>query len=112
MSGLAAVLALVALTGCAASGGAVQAALAPRDHGLGPIPYKVGPLTVLLEAPVLVDQACRALMPPEARANRQLTYHGCYNPKTNTIISVADPYILLHEIKHHFEGTWHPPVSR
>jgi len=100
-----------ALAGCAASRGATLPALAPADHGLGPSPYTIGPLTVVIEAPWVVDQACRAAVAASGGpASRGLTYHGCYNPTTRTIISVADPHILLHELKHHFEGAFHPPV--
>ena len=32
---------------------------------------------------------------------------GCYLEDSHTIVSVADPYVLLHEFKHHFEGKFH-----
>jgi hypothetical protein len=34
--------------------------------------------------------------------------HGCYVPADRMIVSTADPYVLLHEFKHYFEGSWHP----
>ena len=34
--------------------------------------------------------------------------NGRYVPESETIVTVADPYVLLHELKRHFEGAWHP----
>jgi len=31
----------------------------------------------------------------------------CYVPADKMIVSVADHQVLLHEFKHHFEGTYH-----
>jgi hypothetical protein len=28
-------------------------------------------------------------------------------PADKMIVSIADPYVLLHEFRHHFEGAWH-----
>jgi len=47
---------------------------------------------------------CRLRSPLSAPTGR---IHGCYVPADRTIISTADPYVLMHEFKHYFEGAWH-----
>jgi hypothetical protein len=45
------------------------------------------------------------LRSPEAAANVRI--HGCYVPGDRMIVSTPDPYVLMHEFKHYFEGPWH-----
>ena len=87
------------LVGCAAS-------VPPRGtpQGLGPDPHRIGPLTILIRPQPEVDRLCR-LRYPSVPPNRRID--GCYAPEGETIITVADPYVLLHELRHHFEGAWH-----
>ena len=41
--------------------------------------------------------------------------HGCYVPAARMSVSTADPYVLMHELKHYFEGlalvVGHPALS-
>jgi len=90
-------LALVLLlTGCAT-------ATAPAWTLLGSSPYTIGPLTVhVLTSPRASCKLLGAVEPP----NRHI--RGCYDPVTRTIYTEPDWAILLHELKHYFEGNFHP----
>ena len=90
----------LALSGCATQG----AYLSGGQARLGVQPYEVGPITVVIRPQPEVEMICRlrgAKVPTTSRI------HGCYVPADQMIVSTADPYVLLHEFKHHFEGTWH-----
>ncbi len=92
----------VALLGCATERGAALSR--GDDPRLGPEPYRVGPVTVLIRPQPEVEFLCRLRLSNPERYQRVM---GCYLPDSKTIVSVADPYILLHEFKHHFENKWH-----
>ena len=91
-------LVLTALFGCRGTTG-----FPPPAAQLGPEPYRIGELRVWIRPPREVDILCRMVVdaPP------QVEIRGCFIPATKTIISVDDPYIILHELKHYFEGAWH-----
>ena len=89
------------LTGCAAQ----RPYLSAGDAGLGQNPYQIGPVTVVVRSQPEVEMICRLSAPSIAPANERI--QGCYVPKDKMIVSTPDPYVLLHEFKHHFEGGWH-----
>jgi len=66
--------------------------------------HRVGPLTVFVLPQPEAEFLCRLRL-PEVRRNRRVL--GCYLPDSQTIITVPDPYILIHELRHHFEGRFH-----
>jgi hypothetical protein len=88
------------LTGCATH----EAYLSAGQTQLGKPPYEVGPLTVVIRPQSEVELICRLRSPQASPAGR---VHGCYVPADKMIVSTADPYVLLHEFKHYFEGPWH-----
>jgi len=92
-------LALVS-TGCASPG----PYLSTGQIQLGHAPYQIGPVTVVIRPQPEVEMICRLRSPHTAPAGR---IHGCYVPADRMIVSTADPYVLMHEFKHHFEGAWH-----
>lgn len=94
-------LALLALvvSGCAG----VQYASSDQAR-LGPEPYRVGPVRVWLRPQEEVSFICRSAYPALVS---NMVVRGCYIEKQNAIVSIPDPYVLLHEFKHHFEGRWH-----
>jgi hypothetical protein len=97
------------LAGCAASGGVTPgASFGEASTGLerpaGPDPYQVGPVSVWLKPQPEVEFLCRLRGTAVRRDQRVL---GCYLADSRTIISVPDPYVLLHEFRHHFEGKFH-----
>ena len=65
----------------------------------------MGPVNVWIRPPAEADFLCRLCLRNVPRSAWVL---GCYLPDTQTIIAVADPYILAHEFRHHFEGPFHP----
>ena len=69
------------------------------DLGSGPS-YDVGPLTVLVLPPDKVAWECG-----------YPTATGCYQADQHRIVTVPDPYVLIHEFKHYFEGPWHSPLA-
>ncbi len=89
------------LAGCAAHGPYLSAG----EAHLGSNPYQIGSLTVVVRSQPEVELICRLRAPSIAPANVRI--HGCYVPKDRMIVSTPDPYVLLHEFKHHFEGGWH-----
>ncbi|MBI2527230.1 MAG: hypothetical protein HYV93_14755 [Candidatus Rokubacteria bacterium] len=118
-AGQAALLALSALVvaGCATTGPDPRHGtefLVPPDEQLTPAAaglkgdlYRIGPLRVLIRPQPEVDFLCRlrSTMGLERRPTGRI--HGCYLPGENVVVSTPDPYALLHELKHHFEGHWH-----
>jgi hypothetical protein len=64
----------------------------------------VGPVTVVIRPQAEVELICRLRSAHRAPGR----IHGCYVPADRMIVSTADPYVLLHEFKHYFEGSWHP----
>ena len=93
-------LALVS-AGCASQAGPY---LSTGQSQLGQSPHQIGPVTVVIRPQPEVEMICRLRSPQTAPAGR---IHGCYVPADRMIVSTADPYVLMHEFKHHFEGTWH-----
>jgi Zn-finger nucleic acid-binding protein len=89
------------LPGCAAHGPYLSAGAA---H-LGSDPYEIGPVTVVVRPQPQVELICRLRAPSVAPSNVRI--QGCYVPKDRMIVSTPDPFVLLHEFKHHFEGGWH-----
>jgi len=87
-------------SGCASQG----AYLNERPTSLGKAPYQVGPVTVLIRSQPEVELICRLRSPQEAPDGR---IQGCHVPADKLIVSTQDPYVLMHEFKHHFEGPWH-----
>jgi hypothetical protein len=93
-------LALVS-TGCASQAGPY---LSTGQSQLGQSPHQIGPVTVVIRPQPEVEMICRLRSPQTAPPGR---IHGCYVPADRMIVSTADPYVLMHEFKHHFEGAWH-----
>jgi hypothetical protein len=92
-------LALVS-TGCASQG----AYLSTEQTQLGQSPHQIGPVTVVIRPQAEVDMICRLRGSQSGPSGR---VHGCYVPADKMIVSTADPYVLMHEFKHYFEGAWH-----
>ena len=92
-------LALVS-TGCASHG----PYLSTGQTQLGSSPHQIGPVTVVIRPQPEVEMICRLRSPQAARTGR---IHGCYVPADKMIVATPDPYVLMHEFKHHFEGAWH-----
>lgn len=91
-------LALVS-TACASQG----PYLSTGQTQLGRSPYQIGPVTVVIRPQPEVERICRL------RSSHTVDgpVHGCYVPADQLIVSTADPYVLMHEFKHYFEGAWH-----
>ena len=51
-----------------------------------------------------MELICRLRSAESAPSGR---IHGCYVPADKLIVTTADPYVLMHEFKHYFEGPWH-----
>ena len=95
----------LALSGCATQGGYLSTGNAQREReSLIGKAYEIGPVTVLIRPQPEVELIC-LLRGGKASATARI--HGCYVPSEMLIVSTADPYVLLHEFKHHFEGEWH-----
>ncbi len=97
-----------ALSGCATVGRApADTSLAMAEVRLpdGSTGYKVGSLTVVIADAQTVDRECRfqglATFKPEVQVR------GCYIPGRQRLYSTPDPYVLLHEFKHHIDGHFH-----
>ena len=95
-----AALSLTAVTGCAAQ----SAYLNEGPTALGKPPYQIGPVTVVIRPQAEVEMICRLRSSQGAPDGR---IHGCYVPADRLIVSTADPYVLMHEFRHYFEGPWH-----
>ena len=93
------VLAL-ALSGCATQGGYLSTGQALLDGDT----YKVGPITVLIRPQPEVELICKLR---GAKVSTTVRIYGCYVPADKMIVSTANHHVLLHEFKHHFEGTYH-----
>ena len=100
---------LLALAGCASTSALAQGAphgqaSTTLERPMGPEPHKVGPVNVWLRPQPEVEFLCRLRLPAMRRDQRVM---GCYLADSRTIISVADPYVIMHEFRHHFEGRFH-----
>lgn len=97
---------ILAIAGCATAQAPGMPAQAAFGSGGPPAmdPYKVGPITVWLRPQPEVEFLCRLRL---ANVGPERQVMGCYLPDTHTIIAVADPQVLLHEFRHHFEGKFH-----
>jgi len=96
---------VLALSGCATQGGYLSTGPTQRERdALGGQAYEVGPITVLIRPQPEVELIC-LLRGGKVSATARI--QGCYVPGDRLIVSTADPYVLLHEFKHHFEGRWH-----
>ena len=91
--------AIVLLGACAP-----RAGVGPRDVALGAEPYGVGALTIWIRPQTEVEILCRMAHPALPRDRHVL---GCYLEETRTIVSIDDAWVLMHELKHFFEGRWH-----
>lgn len=87
-------------TGCSSHG----PYLSTGQTQLGQSPHQIGPVTVVIRPQPEVEMICRLRSAQRAPGGR---IHGCYVPADRMIISTADPYVLMHEFKHYFEGAWH-----
>lgn len=90
----------VVSTGCASHG----PYLSTGQTHVGQSPHQIGPVTVVIRPQPEVEMICRlrsAHVVPGGRV------HGCYVPVDKMIVSTEDPYVLMHEFKHYFEGAWH-----
>lgn len=67
--------------------------------------HQVGPVRVLLRAQPEVEFLCRLQIQQQRTSAGRIL--GCYVPREQAIISTPDPYVLLHEFKHYFEGPFH-----
>ena len=74
------------------------------DRQLGTGPFQVGPVNVWVRPQPEVEFLCKLRLPAVAKNKRVI---GCYLADSRTIISVADPYVIMHEFRHHFEGRFH-----
>ena len=90
----------VVLSACASASSA-----RPGATTASPDFYQVGPLRVLLRPQPEVEFLCRLRAQHQAMPNGRVL--GCYEPSALTIISTPDPGVLLHELKHYFEGPFH-----
>lgn len=86
------------------AGCAEQTYLSANQLGLGREPYRIGSLTVWIRPQPEVEFLCRLRSPGIPQNHR---VNGCHLPNEQTIIAVEDPYVLLHELRHYFEGAWH-----
>jgi hypothetical protein len=89
------------LAGCAGQ----RPYLNAGEARVGQNPYQIGPVTVVVRSQPEVEMICRLRAPFIAPANVRI--QGCYVANDRMIVSTPDPYVLLHEFKHHFEGDWH-----
>ncbi len=62
-------------------------------------------MRVLLRPQPEVEFMCRLQIQQRRTPGGQIL--GCYVPLEQAIISTPDPYVLLHEFKHYFEGPFH-----
>ena len=92
---------LVLMAGAGAVGGPSAAA---AQETSGERYQRVGPLTVFVLPQPETEFLCRLRLPELGRTQRVL---GCYLPDSQTIITTPDPHVLLHELRHHFEGSFH-----
>jgi len=67
--------------------------------------YQVGPLRVLLRPQPEVEFMCRLHAQQQTTPSGRIL--GCYLPRERAIISTPDLHVLLHELKHYFEGSFH-----
>jgi hypothetical protein len=67
--------------------------------------FQVGPVRVLLRPQPEVEFMCRLQTQQQTTPAGRIL--GCYVPREQAIISTSDPYVLLHEFKHYFEGPFH-----
>jgi hypothetical protein len=86
------------------SGCAGRQDLGPASQPAGRTSYRVGPLHVLIRPQQEVEMICRLRALGNIREGR---VQGCYVPEDNMIVSTPDPYVLLHEFRHFFEGAFH-----
>ena len=87
------------LAGCTA-----QSGLGARALSLGEEPYCIGELRIWIRPQAEVDVLCRMSRPDLPRNGHAL---GCYVAGTRTIVTIDDAWVLMHELKHYFEGRWH-----
>lgn len=98
---LASLMVIMGLTSCAMD--------QSRDTfllGVGP-EYRIGPIEVIIGTKTDVQRLCRWR---PSRPYEQI--YGCYQKDRgglgrHRIVTVEDPYVVLHEFKHYFEGRWH-----
>jgi len=91
------------LAGAMLAAGACAAPTHERDAQLGGDPFRIGELRVMIRPPREVDILCRMAQ----NAPPQVEVLGCYIETSKLIIAIDDPYVILHEMKHYFEGAWH-----
>jgi hypothetical protein len=95
----------LALSGCATEVAYLSTGPSQREpRTFGGQSYEVGPVTVLIRPQQEVEMIC---LLRGGRVSATARIHGCYVSGERLIVSTADPYVLLHEFKHHFEGAWH-----
>ena len=83
---------------------ATRAGVGPQVVRLGAEPYGVGALTIWIRPQAEVEILCRMAQPGLPRDRHVL---GCYMEASRTIVSIDDAWVLMHELKHFFEGRWH-----
>jgi hypothetical protein len=93
-----ALAAVVLFTACTTTG------VGPQLVNLGAEPHCVGELKIWIRPQAEVDVLCR-IAQPAAPTDRRIL--GCYIEDTRTIVSIDDAWVLMHELKHFFEGRWH-----
>jgi hypothetical protein len=76
----------------------------PQVVNLGLEPYCVGELKIWIRPQEEVDVLCRMAQPTFPWDRHIL---GCYIDETRTIVCIDDAWVLMHELKHFFEGGWH-----
>lgn len=94
------IVAIAALgAACASSAG-----VGPAVVGFGEPPYPVGRLQIWIRPQPEVEILCRMARSDQPSTHRIL---GCYLAETRTIIAIDDAWVVMHEMKHFFEGRWH-----
>jgi predicted small secreted protein len=83
---------------------ATPAGVGPQVVRLGAEPYGVGALHIWIRPQAEVEVLCRMAWPGLPRDQRVL---GCYVEETQTIVAIDDAWVVMHELKHFFEGRWH-----
>ena len=95
---------LVGVVAAMVAGCTARSGVSARTLSLGEEPYSLGELRIWIRPQREVELLCRMSRPALAPNVRVL---GCYVAETRTIVTIDDAWVLMHELKHYFEGCWH-----
>ena len=95
---------MLALAVCTLGGCGTTAGLGPRLMHLGPEPYRIGDLRIWILPQPEVEMLCRLRRPD---LSEHVRVYGCYIPATRAVLAIEDAWVVLHELKHYFDGDWH-----